>query len=223
MRTDIAPKRDLSDPTPWRASARASLARRAAQAVHARRIRRSRRATVAVALALGCGTSGALASTASAPKADAGIRAVQAALNITADGVSGPQTRRAVRRFQRSKGLTVDGIVGPQTMKALGLVGGKLEDDGAAPARQAASAQRADAGSLLEAIALCESGGDPTAVSGDGTYRGKYQFTRETWRTVGGQGDPAAAPEAEQDQRAQQLLEREGTGPWPACARRIGA
>ena len=28
----------------------------------------------------------------------------------------------------------------------------------------------------LEAIAACESGGDPTAVSADGTYHGKYQF-----------------------------------------------
>jgi hypothetical protein len=30
--------------------------------------------------------------------------------------------------------------------------------------------------STLEAIASCESGGDPTIVSSDGTYRGKYQF-----------------------------------------------
>src|SRR5205823_11235122 len=28
----------------------------------------------------------------------------------------------------------------------------------------------------LNAIASCESGGDPTAVSADGAYRGKYQF-----------------------------------------------
>src|SRR3954454_23432941 len=29
--------------------------------------------------------------------------------------------------------------------------------------------------STLDSIAACESGGDPTAVSSDGTYRGKYQ------------------------------------------------
>ncbi|MDQ3647255.1 MAG: transglycosylase family protein, partial [Actinomycetota bacterium] len=48
----------------------------------------------------------------------------------------------------------------------------------------------------LSAIAGCESGGDPGAVGGGGAYRGKYQFSRETWASVGGSGDPAAAPEA---------------------------
>lgn len=69
----------------------------------------------------------------------------------------------------------------------------------------------------LEAIAACESGGDPSAVSADGSYRGKYQFTYETWASVGGSGDPAAAPESEQDMRAQMLLAQSGTSPWPVC------
>jgi hypothetical protein len=55
-------------------------------------------------------------------------------------------------------------------------------------------------------------------VSADGRYRGKYQFDRATWRALGGSGDPAAAPEAEQDQRAADLLAREGASPWPSCA-----
>jgi hypothetical protein len=54
-------------------------------------------------------------------------------------------------------------------------------------------------------------------VSADGTYRGKYQFDRETWEHMGGTGDPAAAPEAEQDARAAQLLAKRGTAPWPVC------
>jgi Transglycosylase-like domain len=69
----------------------------------------------------------------------------------------------------------------------------------------------------LEAIAACESGGDPTAIGGGGLYRGKYQFTYETWQSVGGTGDPAAAPEAEQDARAAELLARDGAGHWPVC------
>jgi Transglycosylase-like domain len=69
----------------------------------------------------------------------------------------------------------------------------------------------------LERIAACESGGDPTAIGGGGAYRGKYQFTRETWRALGGEGDPAAAPEAEQDRRALVLYERSGAASWPAC------
>jgi soluble lytic murein transglycosylase-like protein len=69
----------------------------------------------------------------------------------------------------------------------------------------------------LEAIAACESGGDPTAVSADGTYRGKYQFDTGTWASVGGSGDPAAAPEAEQDYRAALLYQRSGPSAWPVC------
>ena len=67
----------------------------------------------------------------------------------------------------------------------------------------------------LQSIASCESGGNPQAVSSDGTYRGKYQFDYGTWESVGGQGDPAAAPEAEQDYRAALLYSRSGSSPWP--------
>jgi lysozyme family protein len=137
--------------------------------------------------------------------AGSSVAELQRALGITADGVYGPQTRRAVRRFQRANGLTVDGIAGPQTLAALGIV-----------AREA-SAPRSSTSAALARIARCESGGDPTAVSPDGRYFGKYQFSRATWRSVGGTGNPARASEAEQDQRAAMLYEREGSSPWPNC------
>ena len=69
----------------------------------------------------------------------------------------------------------------------------------------------------LEVIAQCESGGDPTAIGGGGQFRGKYQFTYETWAAVGGSGDPAQAPEGEQDRRAAILYETSGPGQWPVC------
>lgn len=69
----------------------------------------------------------------------------------------------------------------------------------------------------LEAIAACESGGNPGAVSPDGSYRGKYQFDYGTWESVGGSGDPAAASEREQDERAAQLYRSRGAQPWPVC------
>ena len=69
----------------------------------------------------------------------------------------------------------------------------------------------------LESIASCESGGDPAAVSADGSYRGKYQFDYGTWESVGGSGDPAAAPEQEQDYRAALLYSQSGSSPWPVC------
>lgn len=69
----------------------------------------------------------------------------------------------------------------------------------------------------LESIAACESGGDPEIVSANGLYHGKYQFSPETWKSVGGDGSPAAAPEVEQDFRAALLYERSGPGQWPVC------
>jgi hypothetical protein len=88
-----------------------------------------------------------------------------------------------------------------------------------AKARKRAQARRSQsaASPQLEAIAACESGGNPSAIGGGGAYRGKYQFDYGTWASVGGSGDPAAAPESEQDARAAALLARSGTSPWPVC------
>ncbi|HUC20445.1 MAG TPA: transglycosylase family protein [Candidatus Polarisedimenticolaceae bacterium] len=72
---------------------------------------------------------------------------------------------------------------------------------------------------LLGRIAQCESGGNPKKLSESppGLYRGKYQFSKDTWKTVGSKGDPAAAPEWMQDWRALRLLLKAGIGPWPNC------
>ena len=69
----------------------------------------------------------------------------------------------------------------------------------------------------LDAIAACESGGDPTVVDASGTYYGKYQFSLDTWAAVGGSGSPAEASEAEQDYRASLLYSQAGSSPWPVC------
>ena len=84
-------------------------------------------------------------------------------------------------------------------------------------ARRAAAAQAVAVPPHLEAIAQCESGGDPTAVSPDGMYHGKYQFSVATWQAMGGGGLPSQAPEAEQDMRAAMLYEQSGPGQWPVC------
>jgi hypothetical protein len=72
----------------------------------------------------------------------------------------------------------------------------------------------------LSRIARCESHGNPRAVNATGTYRGKYQMSMRTWRVAGGHGDPAAAPEWEQDRRAGIILRRYGVGQWPVCGYR---
>jgi hypothetical protein len=210
--------RDLSSPVPWRRSLRAAQQRRRKLALRRRRVLRGR-AGVLVAVALSSvAAGGALAqdstpsaSSSSSASASDTLRAVQQKLGVTADGVNGPRTRAAVRRFQRRSGLTVDGVVGPRTLAALGLSAASTRSS------TASDPSGAEANATLQKIAQCESGGDPTAVSADGTYRGKYQFDRSTWQQLGGSGDPAAAPESEQDQRALALYHRRGAAPWPNC------
>ncbi len=72
------------------------------------------------------------------------------------------------------------------------------------------------------ALAQCESGGNPTAVSANGLYYGLYQFSLSTWASVGGSGLPTQATAAEQTMRAQILQARSGWGQWPYCAAKLG-
>ncbi|SET46146.1 resuscitation-promoting factor [Geodermatophilus poikilotrophus] len=89
-------------------------------------------------------------------------------------------------------------------------------------ARPASSGNEPSADGLnWAALAACESGGRPTAVSGTGKYRGMYQFSQGTWNAVGGSGDPAAASADEQTYRAQLLYQRSGAGQWPHCGSRL--
>jgi soluble lytic murein transglycosylase-like protein len=91
--------------------------------------------------------------------------------------------------------------------------GGSASTDGGFPSPESVGVSS----STLQAIAACESGGDPTAVSADGTYHGLYQFDYGTWASVGGSGDPGAASPAEQTYRAALLYSRSGSNPWPIC------
>jgi peptidoglycan hydrolase-like protein with peptidoglycan-binding domain len=222
----VSQTREQDSTTRWSSSLRASQARRAA-AARVRRWSRRRRitATTMVVAALGMGgvataqsTSGSASAGAASTQAQGGgVAAVQAKLGVTADGVVGPQTRKALRAWQRRNGLQADGVIGPQTLKAMGLSAGAATRS--ASKGSAAKTSSGTANATLQRIAACESGGDPTAVSSDGTYRGKYQFDRQTWRAHGGTGDPAAASEATQDAVAAKLLAARGTSPWPNCGR----
>ncbi len=67
--------------------------------------------------------------------------------------------------------------------------------------------------------AECESGGDPKAIGGGGTYRGAFQFMKSTWRTSPKSpgGDPIRYTYKTQAVVAVQLKKRAGTKPWPVC------
>jgi Transglycosylase-like domain/Putative peptidoglycan binding domain len=217
-------------PDPWRASLRASRERRAA----ARRThrwtlrRRGVAACAAAAMALGGGAAvagnGGTTPDSSDQSANASsvtlkpgsrgsnVKRLQRKLRVTVSGYYGPLTKKAVKRFQRRKGLKADGVAGPATLAKLRL---RITPESAEDTT-AGSDVRVPA--VLRRIAECESGGNPRAVSPDGRYRGKYQFDRETWRNLGGTGDPAEAPESVQDRLAIKLYRQRGTAPWPNCA-----
>jgi hypothetical protein len=217
---------------PWRSSLRASRERRAA-ARRAHRWSLRRRgvsacliATMAlgggVALAGNGGTGTSSGDTASAgaqtlkPGArGAAVKRLQKKLGLRPDGVYGSATKRAVKKFQKRAGLKADGVAGPATLQRLGVKVRPQDTEQQQPQDEGSSVQ---VPAKLQRIAQCESGGDPTAVSADGTYRGKYQFDMSTWESMGGSGDPAKAPESTQDRLAVKLYNARGSAPWGRCA-----
>jgi hypothetical protein len=218
-------------PDPWRASLRASRERRAA----ARRTyrwtvrRRGVAACAAAVMALGGGVAvagnggttpsqgdeNASASSVTLKPGSHGtnVKRLQRKLRVTVSGYYGALTKKAVKRFQRRAGLKADGVAGPATLAKLRLrvapEQAPADDGGGSDVQVPAKLQR---------IAQCESGGNPRAVSADGTYRGKYQFDQETWEAMGGTGDPAEAPESVQDRLAVKLYNQRGSAPWGRCA-----
>lgn len=190
-----------------------------------------------IALALACGlmaptaaqadtasSTGAMSTEIVLKQGDRGkaVASVQRKLRISpADGNFGPATARAVKRFQKRKGLDADGIVGPATRRALDLPAFTSRSVTRKGTKRTGSTK---VPAVLRQIAQCESGGDITAVSSNGKYFGKYQFSKSTWKAQGGKGsNPAAAPEAEQDRVAVKLYKAEGLAPWPSCGRKASA
>jgi len=215
-----APVPDPAAPARWRDSLSRSQERRTQMHRRRRLVFRSRGAAmlalaltlVASTAALGAtGSRSAQSGGAAVGSSSATVAEAQRSLGVEADGVVGPATRRAIRAFQRDAGLSVTGNLDGATLRAL-----SVEPSASTQAEDGGSSTRLPA--ALVKIAQCESGGNPRAVGGGGKYRGKYQFSRETWRSIGGTGDPAAASEAEQDRLALKLYRAQGTAPWAGCA-----
>ena len=87
-----------------------------------------------------------------------------------------------------------------------------------------AAAPAVASGSVWDALAQCESGGDWSINTGNG-FHGGLQFTPSTWAAYGG---TAYAPTANLATREQQIAIAErtqasqGWGAWPACTARLG-
>jgi uncharacterized membrane protein len=120
-------------------------------------------------------------------------------------------------------GSDIDALVGVPTLEQRAELRQEVRaakraaEERRAEKREAKQVQAVAVPPQLDAIALCESGGDPTAVSADGMYHGKYQFSVATWQAMGGSGLPSQAPEAEQDMRAAMLYAQSGPSQWPVC------
>src|SRR5699024_6226187 len=91
-----------------------------------------------------------------------------------------------------------------------GSSGSSGSSDDSAESSSGSSGDSSVGSDVWAALAQCESGGDPTAVSSNGLYYGLYQFSVGTWQSVGGSGLPSEASAAEQTQRAQTLQARSG-------------
>lgn len=74
--------------------------------------------------------------------------------------------------------------------------------------------------SAWESLAQCESGGNWSINTGNGFYGG-LQFTQSSWIAAGGAGSPQNASKAEQIRVAENLLQMQGWGAWPACASKL--
>lgn len=77
---------------------------------------------------------------------------------------------------------------------------------------------------LWDRVAMCESGGNWNANTGNGYYGG-LQFTRSTWNSFGGRAYARTANYATRSQQidiAEKVLHVQGWDAWPACSVRAG-
>ena len=70
---------------------------------------------------------------------------------------------------------------------------------------------------IPEAIVMCESGGNYSALNPSSGAGGAYQILPSTWQMYGGKGKPHEASPAEQDAIAAQIWADSGPGAW-VCA-----
>jgi hypothetical protein len=87
-----------------------------------------------------------------------------------------------------------------------------------------ATASSAQASTVWDRVAACESGGNWSINTGNGFYGG-LQFSRSTWTAFGGGRYASRADLASKGAQitvAQKVLASQGPGAWPVCGARAG-
>ena len=83
------------------------------------------------------------------------------------------------------------------------------------------SGSSSSSGSVWDALAACESGGDWSTDTSNGYYGG-LQFSQSTWEAYGGSGSAADASRSEQIAVAERVQNGQGWGAWPSCSAKLG-
>jgi uncharacterized protein YabE (DUF348 family) len=141
--------------------------------------------------------------------------AVQGTRTVTQKGVDGAQTATF-------KVTVTDGVETARQQLSAAVTKQPVDEHvtvGTKPKPASSVAAPSADGLNWASLAKCESGGNPQAANPAGYY-GLYQFSKSTWASVGGSGDPRSASPAEQTARAQALYARGGAGQW-GCGRHL--
>ncbi|MGM0930401.1 MAG: transglycosylase family protein [Actinomycetota bacterium] len=129
---------------------------------------------------------------------------------MSGDGLSVRRPQWSIVNSQKNKNLSRALRGG---LAALALTGASVAMVG--PAANAAD------GATWDALAECESGGSWSTSTGNG-FSGGLQFTPSTWAANGGTGSAENASRAEQIAVAENVLDSQGWGAWPACSSKLG-
>ncbi len=128
------------------------------------------------------------------------------------DGVRDVTYRTSFRNGEALRTVVVSSRTVREPVDAIVKVGTKVE-----PATPATPSSSVGGGSVWDAIAACESGGNWAANTGNGYYGG-LQFNPGTWAAYGGSGLPHQNSREQQIAIAERVAAAEGGyGAWPHC------
>ena len=137
------------------------------------------------------------------------------------DGVRDVTYRLTYRNGELVATKVVRADVLRQPVNAVVKVGTKEEAPAPAPA-PAPAANYASGGTVWDALAQCESGGNWAINTGNGYYGG-LQFNLSTWQSYGGPGMPHEQSRETQIAIAEKVRAATGGyGSWPACSASLG-